>query len=98
MPWEGSCAVCPKPRAGIACLTSPGFIVVATSFSTAAQKYLPTISFLMNYAQAGMLMTYGPIQKACFPRAAILADKILRGAGPGDLTIEGPGRFELAII
>jgi putative ABC transport system substrate-binding protein len=52
---------------------------------------------LKNYAKAGVLMTYGPVQEIYFRRAVILADKILRGAPAGDLPIEGPDRFELAL-
>jgi putative tryptophan/tyrosine transport system substrate-binding protein len=79
-------------------MSSAGFIVVAASFAAAAQKYrLPTIGFLKTYATAGVLMSYGPIQEAYFPRAVAYADKILKGARPGDLPIEGPDRFELVI-
>jgi putative ABC transport system substrate-binding protein len=71
---------------------------VAEPFAAAARKHkLPTISFLKAYAQCGMLMTCGPNQAAYFGRAVVLADKILQGAKPGDLPIEGPDRFELVI-
>jgi putative ABC transport system substrate-binding protein len=42
-------------------------------------------------------MSYGPNFKVYYPRAAILADKIIRGAKPGDLPIEQPTNFELVI-
>jgi len=87
-----------RPRTGIVQLTSPGFIVLAASFAAAARKYrLPAISFLKSYAQAGVLMTYGPVQDAYFGRAVVMADQILKGARPGDIPIEGPDRFELVI-
>jgi putative ABC transport system substrate-binding protein len=87
-----------RPRTGIVQLSSPGFALVADPFAQAARKHrLPAISFLRIYAQSGMLMTYGPNQAAYFGRAAVLADKILQGAKPGDLPIEGPDRFELVI-
>jgi putative ABC transport system substrate-binding protein len=87
-----------KPRTGIVPMTSPGFIVVAASFAAAAQKYrLPTVGFLKTYVRYGVLMSYGPVQEAYFPRAVSYADKILKGAKPGDLPIEGPDRFELVI-
>jgi putative ABC transport system substrate-binding protein len=87
-----------KPKTGIVQLSSPGFGVDAAAFAAAAQKHrLPAISYLKNYAQAGVLMTYGPIQELYFPRAVVLADKILKGDKPGDLPIEGPDRFELVI-
>jgi putative ABC transport system substrate-binding protein len=85
-------------KTGVVQLGSPGFAVAAASFAAAAQQFrLPTIAFLKNYAKSGVLMTYGPVQEIYFRRAAVLADKILRGTPVGELPIEGPDRFELAI-
>ena len=87
-----------RPSTGIVHLTSPGFAVVAAKFAAAAQKYrLPTISTLKAYARVGVLITYGTIQEAYFPRAVLIADKILKGLSPQDLPIERPDRFELSI-
>lgn len=83
---------------GIVHLTSAGFSLLAANFAAAAQKYrLPTISNLKIYAQVGVLMTYGPNQEDYFPRAILLADKIIKGEKPGNLSIEGPDRFELVV-
>jgi putative ABC transport system substrate-binding protein len=61
-------------------------------------KYrLPAISYQRNLAVAGTLMAYGPDFEPWFPRAVILADKILKGAKPGELPIERPDRFQLTI-
>jgi putative ABC transport system substrate-binding protein len=87
-----------RPRTGLVQLSAPGFTLVAEPFATAARKHrLPAISFLKEYAQSGMLMTYGPNRAEWFLRAVVLADKILKGAKPGELAIEGPDRFELVI-
>jgi putative ABC transport system substrate-binding protein len=87
-----------RPRTGIVHLTSPGFSLMAEPFAAAARKHrLPAISFLKVYARSGVLMTYGPHQGEYFVRAVLLADKILKGARPGEVAIEGPDRFELAI-
>jgi putative tryptophan/tyrosine transport system substrate-binding protein len=87
-----------KPLTGIVPMSSAGFVLVAAPVAAAAQKYrLPTIGFLKTYARAGMLMSYGPIQELYFPRAVLLADKILKGERPGDVPIEGPDRFELVL-
>jgi putative ABC transport system substrate-binding protein len=42
-------------------------------------------------------MSYGPNFQSIFRRAAELVDNILRGAKPGNLPIEQPTKFDLAI-
>jgi putative ABC transport system substrate-binding protein len=83
---------------GLIQLGSPGLAIGARSLAMAAERYqLPTISFLRPYALDGMLMTYGPSNREYFGRAAVLADKIVRGEQAGDIPIEGPSRFEFVI-
>ncbi len=45
----------------------------------------------------GGLMSYGAIYRDYFERAAILADKIIRGVKTADLPVEQPTRFEPVI-
>ena len=42
-------------------------------------------------------MAYGPPQAPYFPRAVVLADKILRGERAGEVPIEQPTQFELVV-
>ena len=42
-------------------------------------------------------MSYGPNQEGYFPRAVVLADKILRGEKASEIPIEHPVRLELVI-
>ena len=58
---------------------------------------LPTIFNTRNFVQAGGLMSYGPNYSAQFRHAAEYVDKILRGTKPGDLPVEQPTKFDLAI-
>ena len=69
----------------------------ASILSLAAQHRLPAASQFKDFAEAGGLLSYGPNLPDLFRRAAIYVDKILKGAKPGDLPVERPEKFELAI-
>ena len=58
---------------------------------------LPTIHGEKGYVEAGGLMSYGANYSELFRRAAEQVDKILRGAKPGDIPVEQPTKFDLAI-
>ena len=58
---------------------------------------LPTIVSARDFVQAGVLMSYGPNFLDMFRRTAEIVDQILRGAKPGDIPIEQPTKFDLAV-
>ena len=58
---------------------------------------LPTVHGSRDYVEAGGLMSYGPNFSDLFRRAADYVAKILRGAKPGEIPIEQPTKFDLAI-
>ena len=64
---------------------------------SAIRHRLPTISNANQYAEAGLLMSYGPKLEDLYRHAATYVDKILRGAVPAELPVEQPSRFELTI-
>jgi putative ABC transport system substrate-binding protein len=61
------------------------------------QQKLPAISAFRSFADAGGLLSYGPVRVDMYRRAASFVDKILKGARPGELAIEQPARFELVV-
>ena len=63
----------------------------------AVRNRLPTIAAMKEFTQAGGLLSYGPDFPALHRRAALFVDRILKGARPGDLPIELPTKYELAI-
>ena len=80
-------------------------VLPSTSFShqrarlaeLAVKHRLPGIYEDKAYVDAGGLMSYGPNFPDLFRRSASYVDRILKGAKPGDLPIEQPTKFELAV-
>jgi len=63
----------------------------------AIAQRLPSMFGWSEYAVAGGLMSYGASQREAHARLAVYADKILKGASPGDLPVEQPTKFEVVI-
>ena len=69
-------------------------IVVAEE---ASRHRLLVMNYVLSTVENGGLMAYGRDFNANLRRAAYYVDRILRGAKPGDLPIEQPGKLELHI-
>jgi putative tryptophan/tyrosine transport system substrate-binding protein len=83
---------------GLLLLDSPLFITHRARLAgLAATSRLPAISGLRDLVEVGGLMSYGVDFPDSFRRAATYVDKILKGAKPGDLPVEQPTKFDLAI-
>jgi ABC-type uncharacterized transport system substrate-binding protein len=63
----------------------------------AIKNRLPCMGEGSVFADAGALIAYGSDFDASHRRIAYFVDKILKGAKPGDLPVEQPKKFELAI-
>jgi putative ABC transport system substrate-binding protein len=63
----------------------------------AAERRLPALYPFRFFAASGGLMSYGIDTHDVFRRAASYVDRILKGAKAGELPVEGPVKFELAI-
>jgi putative ABC transport system substrate-binding protein len=97
--FDGAFRAMVKERVGaLLVITDPAFIAHRTQLTDLAVKNrLPSIFTQREDVEAGGLMSYGPRLSDLRRRAAIYVDKILRGAKPGDLPVEQPTKFELAI-
>jgi putative tryptophan/tyrosine transport system substrate-binding protein len=87
-----------KPDSGLvvlphAVVNSNALLIIAL----ARQYRMPNVSALREFVVAGSLVSYGINWNDQFRRAAEYVDKILRGAKPGDLPVEQPTKFDLAI-
>lgn len=86
--------------------TSQALVVLADTFMNShvgmladltLKKRLPTMYGFREFVDAGGLVSYGASRRDELKRAASYIDKILKGADPGDLPIELPTKFELAV-
>ena len=83
-----------------------GFVVMPDSFtdahrveiiSLAARYALPAVYPFHYWAEDGGLLSYGVDQIDNFRRAAIYADRILKGEKAGDLPVQTPSKFQLVV-
>ena len=65
--------------------------------SLAIRHKLPAISFRREFAEAGGLLSSGPLFADGCREAGVYAGKILKGTRPTDLPVMQPTKFELVI-
>ncbi|OLB77793.1 MAG: hypothetical protein AUI16_05325 [Alphaproteobacteria bacterium 13_2_20CM_2_64_7] len=63
----------------------------------AIARRLPMLAYSRETFEYGALVSYAADQVEMCRRSAVYADKILKGAKPGDLPVEQPTKFELLI-
>jgi len=79
-------------------LGDPVFNTHRKQIAALALKHrLPAASGVKEYADAGLLMSYGANFPESYRRAATYVDKILKGAKPADIPVERPTKFEFVI-
>lgn len=69
----------------------------ATILDLAARQRLPAMYEIRVFVDDGGLVSYGPDLAESYRRAATYVDRILKGARPGDLAIEQPGKYEMVV-
>ena len=97
--YEAAAAQSNQWKADGLCITSnpPAFNNRRIIIEIAARLGKPTIYWNTIFVEDGGLISYAVNFQDLARRAAIYAAKILRGAAPGELPIEQPTKFELAI-
>jgi ABC-type uncharacterized transport system substrate-binding protein len=92
--------------AAFAAEANGGLILTAGSPATAHSKLiialaaryrLPAVYPNRLHVVAGGLVSYGPIFLDQYRRAADYVDRILKGTKPGDLPVQAPTRYEMAL-
>jgi putative ABC transport system substrate-binding protein len=72
-----------------------GYVERLANFSL--RQRIPVAAGWAPFAQRGLLLAYGPEFADVYRRLASYADRIRKGALPGELPIEQPTKFELVI-
>jgi len=87
-----------EPGGGLVVM-SGGFMTThrAPIISAAARNNVPAVYTLPEFAREGGLLSYGPDPVDNHRRAAAYVDRILRGEKPGDLPVQFPTKFEIAV-
>jgi putative ABC transport system substrate-binding protein len=65
--------------------------------SAAARNNVPAVYAYSYYVRDAGLLSYGVDAVDTWRRAATYVDRILRGAKPGDLPVQFPTKFEMAV-
>ncbi len=88
-----------KARSGALFVTGGGLIANNQKriISLAIKNRLPAIAGHEDFAELGGFMSYGTDGIEPHRRAAVLVDKILKGAKPADLPVEQPKKFEFIV-
>ena len=82
----------------VAVLVDPMFIAERQRIAELAMRSrIPAIYHLRQFVEVGGLISYGVDYLEAFQQAAVLVEKILKGAKPADLPVEQPWRFALVI-
>ena len=87
-----------SPNGGLIQVASAIGAANADLIIAAAARYkLPAVYVQRPLVAAGGLMSYGPNFADQYRRAASYVDRILKGEKPGDLPVQAPTKYELAI-
>jgi putative tryptophan/tyrosine transport system substrate-binding protein len=91
-------ALATERRGGAIVLPGPYVAVHQANIFSAADRFgVPIVYPFRYYVENGGLLSYGVDESDLYRGAASYIDRILKGEKPGDLPIQAPTRFELAV-
>jgi putative ABC transport system substrate-binding protein len=86
------------PNGGLVMMTDSFLVAHRAEITSLAARYrLPAVYPFRSFTERGGLLSYGNDLVDSFRRAASYADRILKGAKPGELPVQAPVKFELVI-
>ncbi len=86
-----------RPDALVVLTSYSAFTHIARIIGGANKRRIPTMYGTWQGAKSGALLAYGPDIPDQYRHAAWFVDRILKGANPGDLPVQQPTQFQLAI-
>jgi putative ABC transport system substrate-binding protein len=88
-----------EPGGGLVVMPSGGFTISRRMpiILAAARNNIPAVYGFAFFARDGGLLSYGVDPVDTWRRAATYVDRILRGAKPGDLPVQFPTKYEMAV-
>ena len=86
-----------EPRGGVVMPDAWTIVHRAPVILAAARANIPAVYRLSDFARDGGLLSYGFDPVDTWRRAASYVDRILTGAKPGDLPVQFPTKFEMAV-
>jgi putative ABC transport system substrate-binding protein len=86
-----------EPGGGLVVLFGRLIAHRAPIIAAAARNNVPAVYLLPEYVRDGGLLSYGIDSVNTWHRAATYVDRILRGAKPGDLPVQFPTKYEMAV-
>jgi putative tryptophan/tyrosine transport system substrate-binding protein len=87
-----------EPGNGLVVMPDTSMFVRSASIILAtARNNVPAVWVLSEFVRDGGLLSYGSDRVDIFRRSATYVDRILRGAKPGDLPVQFPTKYEMAV-
>ncbi len=91
-------ALATSPGTALTLMESPFLLQQRAVLAEVTLKHrLPSVYAFQEHVQAGGLFSYGVTNRYITERVAYYTSRILRGAKPGELPVEQPTKYELAI-